>query len=496
MEIGNYILTSKMKEDLYGTTYKAITRSYDNKTGREIVHEYAVKIIDVEGTPKEKIDTYLRFLKNIVRVSSMIESNMYIHRYHEILSTVFENRSVILIVTDHIDGYTLEQYMENKTSIDFNTALNITTQISESLDFLHTYSIAHRNIKPSNIMYDENNKRWKLIDYIISCSKDYISLCPIQNPLDIYYTAPEALIFSQPSNDIEDYMKQDIWSLGVVFFGLLNNGNTIISFQDVNTSVKKELQLVASGTKPIQKSQYVYQPLNSIVDAMLNVDITLRPTSGQLIFLLYLARPGCKINDLIFTHKEVQSLLYSFGIEPKNYNDYTLCLGLTNELEYCDIKTNKYSREQLLEFSELIDIENAENLNITELCYVIKQALNNDLFEIKKIITTNIIQAIGYLTHLQAKDVRNKFESNGVERIQEKLQTMLDYGIENDLISVDLLNLYRIEVYKYYHHLIETTSISFAYVYKLQNNYIIRLMKTIEPSYEYNAVPIENYTIE
>lgn len=496
MEIGKYILTNKIKETPYGTTYKAMTRNYDTKTGQEIINEYSVKILDIEGTPKEKVDVYLRFLKNMVQVSTMIESNMYIHRYHEILSSTFENRNVILVVTDYIQGYTLQEYMDNMYSIDFNTALNITTQISESLDFLHTYTIAHRNIKPSNIMYDENNKRWKLVDYVLSCSKDYISLCPITNPLDIYYTSPEALIFSQPSNGIEDYMKQDIWSLGVVFFGLLNNGNTIISFEDVNTSVKKELQLVASGAKPVQKSQYVYQPLNSIVDAMLNVDTTLRPTSGQLLYLLYLARPGCQINELIFTHKEVQSLLYSFGIETKQYNDYNLCLALTNELEYCDVKTNKYSREQLLEFSELMDIENAENLNITELCYVIKETLNNDLAEIKKITTTNIIQGIGYLTHLQSKDRQNKFESNGVERIQGKLQKMLEYGMDNDLISVDLLDLYRIEVYKYYQHLIETTSISFAYVYKLQNNYIIRLMKTIEPSYESNGVPIENYVIE
>lgn len=496
MEVGKYTLTKEIGSGGYGTTYLAQTTTYNQNTGQSETSTYVVKLINTETVDANLLNNYVRFLKSLANISSMLESELYINRYHEILRTNVNNESVIAIVTDHVKGKTLDEYMNEGNDLGFNDALQICTQISESLDFLHTYKIAHRNIKPTNIMYDEDLDRWKLVDYSISCSKFFLNLCPNPNPQDIYYTAPESLIASETSHSFKDYLAQDIWVLGVVFYGLLNNGNSIIAMDDSNSSLKQQLQLVAAGSKQVQKSQYVYSPLNSIVDAMLQVDWTSRPTSGQVLFLLYLARPGCSIDGTTFSHDEVQSLLYSFGIDPKNYNDYELCRDLTNQIEICNVRQNDYRRVQLLELSDLIGLENAESMNIAELCKAVKDKLDQDQNEIKRTITSQIIQAIGYLAYTKARDVNTKFESGTVQRLEDHLQKILNYGLENDLIDPDLLDRYRVEIYRRYKHLASTASISFGYVYALQNNYIVKLISKVAPDFDSNNLPILQYLIK
>ncbi len=46
--------------------------------------------------------------------------------------------------------------------------IDLVRQIVSSLEYLHQNNICHRDIKPENILYDQKNKKIKIIDFEIS----------------------------------------------------------------------------------------------------------------------------------------------------------------------------------------------------------------------------------------------------------------------------------------------------------------------------------------
>ena len=92
----------------------------------------------------------------------------------------------------------------------------IMKQCLEGLSELHNIKIAHRDLKPGNIMINKDC-RPIIIDFgfseEINKSKFLFQACGSPG-----FIAPE-IIDSQSRNNI-DYLKADIFSLGVIFYSL------------------------------------------------------------------------------------------------------------------------------------------------------------------------------------------------------------------------------------------------------------------------------------
>jgi serine/threonine protein kinase len=70
----------------------------------------------------------------------------------------------LYFVTDIAANGTLDDLFKTKKTLPIPVVRAITAQIAYTIDFFHSKNIAHRDLKPNNIMFDDN---WniKIIDF-------------------------------------------------------------------------------------------------------------------------------------------------------------------------------------------------------------------------------------------------------------------------------------------------------------------------------------------
>ena len=491
--IGDYKLIKEMGRGSWGVTYLVEKQEFDVNTGNTQNKQYVMKFMNSTSFTFKQINDMIDLAKKLTDISKEPESENYMIDYHDVFTIDVNDKNYVAVITSYIDGYNLSTFMARNKTIDFNTALFIIQQVLESLNYLHMYNISHRNIKPENVLFDPSLNRWKLIDYEFSCTKSYIQLCS-RDKYDTYYQAPELLkekINKTVSFDI--YLKSDIWSLGIVFYKLVNKGKYI--FETTDKEVKKDLLLLEGGNKHINPSDYVYKPINSIIDVMLRVVPTSRPNTSELIVLLYLARPMCKVDNINYDRNTIQAMLYGYGIDTHEWNDYELCSKLTNEIQLCKVLEHKYAKEDLTRFSKMLNIEGAEQLNIKELCNIINKKVTQQQYLIKRFATEHVIRALSYVAFSKLNEIESRFKDDAYERLQANYDKEKNIAFENDLLDIPLLEAYRKNMYNEYHNIANNASVNYARVFAIQNNMLIDLICMRSPNYLVNGRPIVEYKL-
>ena len=196
----------EMKEVIGKGKFGVVNLGIHKKTGQQV----AIKILNKENIKtiedKELVRIEIEILKlchhpNIVRLLDHLENNDYIY-----------------IVTEYIGGGTLGQYLKKKKfNFSERQATNIMSQIANGVKYLHQYGIAHRDLKPDNIMITQQNDYGviKIMDFGLSKI-----LSPNERMVDGYgtlsYVAPEVLLRTPYNKEV------DIWSMGVILFYMLS----------------------------------------------------------------------------------------------------------------------------------------------------------------------------------------------------------------------------------------------------------------------------------
>lgn len=89
-------------------------------------------------------------------------------------------------------------------------------QLLDTIAYIHSCNICHRDIKPDNILYDRANKNIKVVDFGISknfSSRGNKEMLTITGTL--YYQAPEIFIGGGYDE------KVDVWATGITFYQLV-----------------------------------------------------------------------------------------------------------------------------------------------------------------------------------------------------------------------------------------------------------------------------------
>jgi len=171
--------------------------------------KYALKML--RDNPKARREVELHWkssqsCRNIVRIVDVYEN-------------INNGTRILLIVMECMEGGELFSRIQERAEHAFTEreAAEIVHEIARALQHLHTMNVAHRDVKPENLLYSSKGSDGilKLTDFGFAkeVKEDFKNLqTPCYTP---YYVAPEVL-------GPEKYDKScDLWSIGVIMYILL-----------------------------------------------------------------------------------------------------------------------------------------------------------------------------------------------------------------------------------------------------------------------------------
>jgi serine/threonine-protein kinase len=119
------------------------------------------------------------------------------------------------LAAEYIQGRSLEQLLETDGPLSLQPLLRITMEIATGLEALHRHGLVHRDVKPSNVMLDEEGSA-SLTDFGLARGAAYSALTrPGQVVGTLDYLAPELIKGTGAT------AASDVYALGCVVYECL-----------------------------------------------------------------------------------------------------------------------------------------------------------------------------------------------------------------------------------------------------------------------------------
>ncbi|HEX7939891.1 MAG TPA: serine/threonine-protein kinase, partial [Gemmatimonadaceae bacterium] len=132
------------------------------------------------------------------------------------IHSVKETKRIVYFVMKYIEGRSLGSIIEERGALDLDMARLIIQQSGSALSFAHHRGVVHRDVKPANIMIDENG--WAVMtDFGIAKSQESSQLTATGTTIGTpHYMAPEQFA-DKPATGASDQ-----YALGVVAYEALS----------------------------------------------------------------------------------------------------------------------------------------------------------------------------------------------------------------------------------------------------------------------------------
>jgi serine/threonine protein kinase len=137
---------------------------------------------------------------------------------------------VSFTATKILPNGTLHDFLENECKLNEDIAKYMCRQLVDAVEYLHSEHCAHLDIKPENIMFDENYNL-----HLIDFEGAYMELL---NQGDLSYGTKDYRALELSSGKYNPY-PADIFSLGIVFF-ILYNGILRLPFAEAKPEMYKQ----------------------------------------------------------------------------------------------------------------------------------------------------------------------------------------------------------------------------------------------------------------
>ena len=220
--------------------------------------QVALKTINKQQKPEliERLKAEIQILKelqhpNIVRLHNCIETPKH-----------------FILVTEYVAGGDLVDLIQKKQKLREAAAHKYFAQLLDALEYCHSRSIVHRDIKADNLLIDEDDNL-KLADFGLSSvfqDGELLSTsCGSTN-----YAAPELIRGYKYCGP-----EVDVWSAGVILFSLVAGH---LPFDEVTLPALYSKILAGACTFP----RHFSQPLRDLIKRILCCDPVARISIGQI----------------------------------------------------------------------------------------------------------------------------------------------------------------------------------------------------------------------
>ena len=311
--IGKYIATDIIGRGGFSIVYKGVHKSLNMPVAIKMMRHDMLMDPDFLNSFRNEAKTIASLNhENIVKVYDIEE------RYR-----------TLFIVMEHVVGDSLEEMIKHLKTIPPSLVTDFLAQICTALDYAHGRGIIHRDINPTNIIVQRND-RLKILDFGLACP---IGTEDFSNAGTACYMAPE-----QIQGDPVD-PRTDIYSLGISAFEMVtgtkpfpekdlkflhstNFNRKIPDPADIVPDLPKELsRFILKATQPDPEQRYhdtgqAMEDLRPVIKepGVTENNLSIGKRKMSTFFLIYKDEDQLALNQLM---DEFSNKVQKLGIELK-----------------------------------------------------------------------------------------------------------------------------------------------------------------------------------
>lgn len=257
----------------FGITYLAETSTKMSNSYGEVVIKVAIKEFFMHDFNTRKSTGHLnemtsdsiveKYKKNFTKEADNLArlNNQNIVKVYDVIHAY----NTCYIVMEYISGSNLDEYIKQRGRLKEEEALDITRKIAKAIDYMHKRKMLHLDLKPKNIMRDENGGL-HIIDFGLSKQYDKNGEPESSTTIGQGTLGYAPLEQGSPSEDNTLPVTIDVYALGATLFKLLT-GETPPSASTVLNSpntLTNKLQTYNVSPKVIQLVKQAMQPSKEV----------------------------------------------------------------------------------------------------------------------------------------------------------------------------------------------------------------------------------------
>lgn len=312
-----YIVDKTLGSGAQGTVYEAHKNGYP-------AQKYAIKTIIIgDDDNNQRIQNEI---KNLTLLSSL--KGMGCSRFIVCYRGFQTVGQTIFLLMDIAQGKNLEYIINSKISLNRDTFRFIILHLLEGLVYIHHNGVAHRDIKPDNIIYDKSvhESSLKYIDFGLSCSSS--QRCT-GNGAPSYFP-PEGNNLSE--YDISGWKKADIWSLGLTLWSMQNLKYPYQDLTMADIALGKYYQIISSSGDPA---------VDEIINSMINLNPNERLSASEANEMaINNFSDKCSIDDLDISKEELIDILEQLNPNIGQISFEEMCEEVTKQFRMGMISLN------------------------------------------------------------------------------------------------------------------------------------------------------------